>query len=77
MEGLYESSYISVHIYIFFIYGLWLLFRLCSRINLYEEIQKHVKQYEITPQNAMIDKIWKAMPGYNGKKWILKRPIKI
>ena len=30
--------------------------------NLYEEIQKHAKQYEIAPQNAMIDKIWKATP---------------
>ncbi len=36
--------------------------------HLYEEIQKHAKQYEIAPQNAMIDKIWKATPGYNGRQ---------
>ncbi|MGR5913936.1 hypothetical protein ACT7DA_11455 [Bacillus pacificus] len=38
------------------------------RDHLYEEIQKHAKQYEIAPQNAMIDKIWKATPGYNGRQ---------
>ena len=29
---------------------------------------KHAKKYEIAPQNAMIDKIWKATPGYNGRQ---------
>lgn len=36
--------------------------------DLYEEIQKQAKLHLITPQNAMIDKIWKATPGYNGKE---------
>lgn len=36
--------------------------------DLYEEIQKQAKLHLIAPQNAMIDKIWKATPGYNGKE---------
>ncbi|PFE06000.1 hypothetical protein COE15_02400 [Bacillus cereus] len=36
--------------------------------DLYEKIQKQAKQYSIAPQNAIIDKIWKATPGYNGKE---------
>lgn len=36
--------------------------------TLYEEIQTKAKQYSIAPQNAVIDKIWKATPGYNGKE---------
>ncbi|WP_242144557.1 MULTISPECIES: polysaccharide deacetylase family protein [unclassified Bacillus cereus group] len=36
--------------------------------ELYAEIQKQAKQYFIAPQNAVIDKIWKATPGYNGKE---------
>ena len=53
--------------YILFICQCRLLFRF-AQDNLYEEIQKHAKQYEIAPQNAMIDKIWKATPGYNGRQ---------
>ncbi|MBO9128868.1 polysaccharide deacetylase family protein [Bacillus sp. 165] len=33
---------------------------------LYEEIRQKSKAYYIPPQDAVIDKIWKAMPGYNG-----------
>jgi probable sporulation protein (polysaccharide deacetylase family) len=33
---------------------------------LYEEIVQKAKKYSIPPQDAMIDKVWKAMPGYNG-----------
>ena len=29
---------------------------------------KSMQKYEIAPQNAMIDKIWKATPGYNGRQ---------
>ncbi|MCZ0755413.1 polysaccharide deacetylase family protein [Anoxybacillus sp. J5B_2022] len=36
--------------------------------NLYTEIQEKAKQYEIPPQNAVIDRVWKAIPGYNGLK---------
>ncbi|MDM5155993.1 polysaccharide deacetylase family protein [Bacillus sp. DX1.1] len=39
-----------------------------AKDHLYEEIQKQAKQYRIAPQNAVIDKIWKATPGYNGKE---------
>jgi len=35
---------------------------------LYIEIQQKAKQYEIPPQNAVIDRVWKAIPGYNGLK---------
>ncbi|ABS22694.1 polysaccharide deacetylase family protein [Bacillus cytotoxicus] len=36
--------------------------------ELYAEIQKQAKQHFIAPQNAVIDKVWKATPGYNGKE---------
>jgi probable sporulation protein (polysaccharide deacetylase family) len=41
-----------------------------SKINdkLYLEIETKAKQYEIPPQNAVIDRVWKAIPGYNGLK---------
>ncbi|MCL6587502.1 MAG: polysaccharide deacetylase family protein [Anoxybacillus sp.] len=35
---------------------------------LYIEIQEKAKQYEVPPQNAVIDRVWKAIPGYNGLK---------
>lgn len=34
--------------------------------SLYEEIIKKAPKYEIKPINATIDKVWKAIPGYNG-----------
>nr|WP_312856096.1 polysaccharide deacetylase family protein [Anoxybacillus tepidamans] len=36
--------------------------------KLYMEIQTKAKQYEIPPQNAVVDRVWKAIPGYNGLK---------
>lgn len=33
---------------------------------LYEEIQTKGKDYEIPPKNAVEDRVWKAVPGYNG-----------
>lgn len=36
--------------------------------KLYAEIVEKAKQYEIPPQDAVIDKVWKAIPGYNGLK---------
>jgi len=33
---------------------------------LYEEIKQKAKQYEVAPKDAMIDTIWKTVPGYNG-----------
>ncbi len=32
------------------------------------EIQTKAKRYEIPPQDAVIDRVWKAIPGYNGLK---------
>jgi probable sporulation protein (polysaccharide deacetylase family) len=37
-----------------------------ERDKLYETIAKQAKQYEIPAQDAVIDKVWKATPGYNG-----------
>jgi probable sporulation protein (polysaccharide deacetylase family) len=36
--------------------------------KLYAEIVEKAKQYEIPPQDAVIDRVWKATPGYNGLK---------
>ncbi|WP_019242258.1 MULTISPECIES: polysaccharide deacetylase family protein [Bacillus] len=35
---------------------------------LYEEIQEKAKKYEVEPKDAMIDSVWKTVPGYNGLK---------
>ncbi|KPC99982.1 hypothetical protein LR69_01851 [Geobacillus sp. BCO2] len=37
-----------------------------ERDKLYDTIVKQAKQYEIPAQDAVIDKVWKATPGYNG-----------
>lgn len=36
--------------------------------HLYQEISRNASKYEIKPSNAEIDKVWKAIPGYNGIK---------
>ncbi|GKU82521.1 polysaccharide deacetylase family protein [Niallia sp. NCCP-28] len=33
---------------------------------LYEEIQKKAKKYNVAPEDAKIDPVWKAIPGING-----------
>ncbi|MGN1400398.1 MAG: polysaccharide deacetylase family protein [Bacillus sp. (in: firmicutes)] len=33
---------------------------------LFEEIEVNAKEYEESPKNAMIDPVWKSVPGYNG-----------
>jgi peptidoglycan-N-acetylglucosamine deacetylase len=43
---------------------------------LYQEIVKNAPKYEIKPANARIDKVWKAIPGYNGKKVHLEASYK-
>ncbi|MFZ3587872.1 polysaccharide deacetylase family protein [Bacillus sp. DJP31] len=35
---------------------------------LYLEIEERASEYEKAPQDAVIDKVWKATPGYNGLK---------
>ncbi|KEK25734.1 polysaccharide deacetylase family protein [Bacillus gaemokensis] len=54
---------------VIFFFGMGLYsYSVFAKDDLYEEIQKQAKQYFIAPQNAVIDKIWKATPGYNGKE---------
>lgn len=36
--------------------------------RLYEEITQKAQKYEIPPQNAKVDTVWKLIPGYNGLK---------
>ncbi len=36
--------------------------------SLYLEIESKASEYEVSPQNAVVDKVWKATPGYNGLK---------
>lgn len=43
-----------------------------TKDSLYSEIKKHAPRYEIEPKNAVIDPVWKAIPGYNGRKVDLK-----
>jgi probable sporulation protein (polysaccharide deacetylase family) len=35
---------------------------------LYQSIIKNAPTYEIPPKDATIDRVWKAIPGYNGQK---------
>lgn len=39
---------------------------------LYEEVQQKAKNYEVAPENAKVDKVWKLIPGYNGLKVDIK-----
>ncbi|KIY20747.1 MULTISPECIES: polysaccharide deacetylase family protein [Mesobacillus] len=41
--------------------------------DLLAEIEKRAKEYEIEPSNARIDPVWKAVPGYNGRKVDVKK----
>jgi peptidoglycan-N-acetylglucosamine deacetylase len=36
--------------------------------SLYQKISKEASKYEIKPQDATIDRVWKKIPGYNGLK---------
>ncbi|MFX3624667.1 MAG: polysaccharide deacetylase family protein [Ectobacillus sp.] len=38
-----------------------------AKTDLYEEIKRQAKKREIPAQDATVDKIWRAMPGYNGR----------
>lgn len=44
---------------------------------LYEEIQQKAKKYEVLPKDAMIDSVWKSVPGYNGLKVDLNSSYKV
>ncbi|MCM3110104.1 polysaccharide deacetylase family protein [Lederbergia lenta] len=45
--------------------------------ELYEEIEQAAEKYYIPPQNAKIDSVWKATPGYNGMEVDVKSSFKI
>ena len=36
--------------------------------SLLKEIEQKAKKYEVVPKDAMIDSVWKSVPGYNGLK---------
>lgn len=44
---------------------------------LFNEIEQRAQQYYIPAQNAVVDKIWKAMPGYNGRNVDVQASYKI
>ncbi|MEB3102617.1 polysaccharide deacetylase family protein [Ferviditalea candida] len=37
-----------------------------GKSNLLQRIQKKADEFRIAPENAVIDRVWKAIPGYNG-----------
>ncbi|PLR97231.1 polysaccharide deacetylase family protein [Bacillus sp. T33-2] len=44
--------------------------------NLMREIEMKAAEYEVPASNAKIDRVWKAMPGYNGLKIDIKQSYK-
>ncbi|MCY8103931.1 polysaccharide deacetylase family protein [Bacillus mojavensis] len=47
-----------------------------SKDPLYEELLQKAPDYEVKPQNARIDKVWKSIPGYNGLKVNIEKSYK-
>lgn len=47
-----------------------------SKDPLYEELLQKAPEYEVKPQNARIDKVWKRIPGYNGLKVNIEQSYK-
>lgn len=47
-----------------------------SKDPLYEELLQKAPEYEVKPQNARIDKVWKSIPGYNGLKVNIEQSYK-
>ncbi|WP_212961851.1 polysaccharide deacetylase family protein [Siminovitchia fordii] len=43
---------------------------------LYQQIVRATEKYDAQPQDAKIDRVWKAMPGYNGVKVDIKASYK-
>jgi len=39
-----------------------------NKDSLYVEIEQKAKEFEVAPKDAMIDSVWKTVPGYNGLK---------
>ncbi|MFB0635990.1 polysaccharide deacetylase family protein [Bacillus rugosus] len=47
-----------------------------SKDPLYEELLQKAPEYEVKPQDARIDKVWKSIPGYNGLKVNIEQSYK-
>lgn len=47
-----------------------------SKDQLYEELLQKAPEYEVKPQNARIDKVWKSITGYNGLKVNIEQSYK-
>lgn len=47
-----------------------------NKNSLLVEIEEKASAYEIPPQDARIDKVWKAVPGYNGRTVDIKESYK-
>ncbi|MCY7818745.1 polysaccharide deacetylase family protein [Bacillus inaquosorum] len=47
-----------------------------SKDPLYEELLQKAPEYEVKPQDARIDKVWKSIPGYNGLKVNIEKSYK-
>lgn len=47
-----------------------------DKSNLYQKIQDYDEQHKIDPIDARVDKIWKAIPGYNGLRVNVKASYK-
>lgn len=46
-----------------------------ERAQLREQIEEQAKQYYIAPVDARIDRVWKAIPGYNGLEVDVERSL--
>ena len=47
-----------------------------NKDDLYRKIQMYSEQHEIKPIDAKIDRVWKAIPGYNGLSVNIKASYK-
>lgn len=43
---------------------------------LYQELEEYAKEHDIAPVDARVDRVWKAIPGYNGLKVDMKASYK-
>ena len=47
-----------------------------NKDDLYQRIEAYNEQFKIEPIDAKVDRIWKAMPGYNGLSVNIKASYK-
>lgn len=43
-------------------------FQTSKNTSLYEDIRAYAKEHDVEPIDAKIDRVWKAIPGYKGRK---------